>query len=665
MRLPLLFLVTTTCLSTGEAWAQALDYGQYETLFAEPVTMSATGKPERLSDTAVFMDLITAEDIRRSGARDIPTLLGRLAGIDVSHASNGMTDLGIDGYIRPLTSRVMVLINGRQIYYDGFGVVLWASLPVELAEIRQIEVIKGPQSALYGFNAVDGVINIVTFDPVVDSVNAVTARVGNEARRDVTATTTQSLGDGAGVRLTVAGDHSDDDGMVNETKANRAFSEKPNRRSASFDAGVVLPDDGRLRLEASHSDITGRATAYNAFFDARIVTDSVKGSYSAESPAGRLEATVYYTLTDIPWGNVELAGPVHNYDSALAAQMSDVFKIGLADSFRFGLEARQNALTSPILRGGSVTGDLTAASGMWDHKWSASLSTINAVRYDYFALGRSGTAPAGDIFTNADFDRSIEGVSTNSALIDKVTDDDSLRLSFARGLKLPTLGSFGLPQHYLPQYSRPPSGITFFENPNLAAAASYDYRAGWDHRIAALDATARLEAFHELTTKYVGTANLQLNPTTPAFVSSMAPGSVTNGLELDLQHKARDGLIWGGNYTLDRLHEHLDQGLRDTLPEHKINLNVGYARDGWDAELYGSYVSATKGTLINPAASPRLPATTSVATVKSYYVISPHVGWQATDNLRVELTADNLWPYQDTLPQRMETSYYLSVTISY
>jgi iron complex outermembrane receptor protein len=52
----------------------------------------------------------------------------------------------------------MVLINGRQVYYDGFGEVLWPTLSVEMSEIRQIEVIKGAQSALYGFNAVDGVI---------------------------------------------------------------------------------------------------------------------------------------------------------------------------------------------------------------------------------------------------------------------------------------------------------------------------------------------------------------------------------------------------------------------------------------------------------------------------------------------------------------------------
>jgi outer membrane receptor for ferrienterochelin and colicin len=141
----------------------------------------------------------------------------------------------------------------------------------------------------------------------------------------------------------------------------------------------------------------------------------------------------------------------------------------------------------------------------------------------------------------------------------------------------------------------------------------------------------------------------------------MVPGSVTDGVEFELQHKTRQGWIWGGNYTFDRLHEHLDQGLSDALPEHKINLNLGYAWGEWDGELFASYVSPTEGVIINPG----LPPTSTIGRIKSHSLLSPHVGWQASDNLRIELAAENLWPYQDSLPQRMETSYYLTVTITY
>ncbi|MDR3441133.1 TonB-dependent receptor plug domain-containing protein [Telmatospirillum sp.] len=637
------------------ALAQELDYGAYERLFGEPVTISATGKPERLSDTPVQMALISADDIRRSGARDIPTLLRRLAGVDVMHGSTANADVGIGGFIRSLASQVMVLINGRQVYFDAFGAVFWSSLPVELQEIRQIEVIKGAQSALYGFNAVDGVINIVTFDPVDDPINVVTARVGNQARREIAATTTVSPVEGAGLRLTVGGDHANDTGMITRTAIDNDFKKAANRRSASLDAKATLPDDSQVRIEASHTDVSGRTLAYNAFFDARVVTNSVKGDYSADSSLGRWNATAHYTTIDMPWVSSEPVGAQHNNDSMLVAQVSDLFKLGAVDSFRVGAEYRDDRFSSSSLQGGTVTGALMSSSLMWEREWSPSLSMVNAVRYDHFQLGRSGLGGARDFYSNSDFDRAVMGTSVNSALIDKLDDDDTLRLAFGRGLKLPSLVNFGQPVRYLPKYAN----VFLSENPNLLPVAVYDGRIVWDRRI--WDATtARMALFHDMTMKSVGAVSLLVNKR-PTLFTMMTPGSLTNGVEFGLDHKAEAGWSWGANYVLDRLHEHMDQGLRNSLPEHKLNLNIGYAWGDWQADLYGSYTSATKGVVLQSGTPP----IAAVGTIKAHSQLSPHLAWQARDNVRLELSAENLWPYQDSLLQKMETSYYLSVTISY
>jgi outer membrane receptor for ferrienterochelin and colicins len=73
---------------------------------------------------------------------------------------------------------LLVLVNGQQVYLDDLGRTQWYTLPVTLEEIRQIEIIKGPNTALYGFNAVSGVINIITYDPLLESVNSATLRGG-------------------------------------------------------------------------------------------------------------------------------------------------------------------------------------------------------------------------------------------------------------------------------------------------------------------------------------------------------------------------------------------------------------------------------------------------------------------------------------------------------
>ncbi|MDR3435196.1 TonB-dependent receptor plug domain-containing protein [Telmatospirillum sp.] len=636
--------------------AQEFDYGNYEALFGEPVTVSATGKPERVADSPVLMDLITAEDIRRSGARDIPTLVHRLAGVDLAHSAAGVADVGIGGYIQPLVSRVMVLINGRQVYFDAFGDVFWTTLPVELEEIRQIEVIRGPQSALYGFNAVDGVINIVTFDPVDDPIDAARVRVGNHGRRDEAATTTQRLADGVGVRMTAANDHVDDYGMVSKVPVNTAYSKDPNRRSVSFDAAAKLSDASRLSLEASHTDVSQRQIYSNLFFDLRIKTEAVKGGYSADTGIGRLSATASYSDVDMPWVQAQPFGAFHLNDRTAELQASDLFKLGADDSFRVGLDGRQGKIDAPGVLSGTLTGNLAAGSLMWEHQLSSELSTVNAVRYDYFKLGRSGSSPAYDIFTNADFDRSNQGVSVNSSLLDQVAEDDKLRLSFSRGLKLPSLANFGELGRYQASYS----GLYFFGNPDLRASAVYGYQAGWDHQFRDLGATARMTVFHDMTMSHIGTVYKQVGNSLAQLIE-MTTGSVTNGLELGLEHKAREGWNWGGNYTYQRLHEHHDWGLRNATPVNKLNANIGYGWGEWEADLYGSYTSATKGMLITST----VPLRSQVVEIKGFTTLSPRIAWRPIEPLSIELTAENLWPYQDTVPQKMETSYYLTVKVSY
>jgi iron complex outermembrane receptor protein len=650
-------LALLVACSIDRVSAQSLDYGKYENLFGESVTMSATGKPERVSDSPVLMDLISAQDIQRSGARDIPTLLNRLAGINLTHDSTDTIELGIGGYQQTIGSRVMVLINGRQVYFDGFGDVFWSAIPVELQEIRQIEVIHGTQSALYGFNAVDGVINIVTFDPVDDPVNSATARIGNHARRDLSATVTQALGSDAGVRISAATDHAHDYGLTYSIPGGDDFMKDPNRRSASFDAGIVLPDGARLNLEGSHSDITERAIVYDVLYNARITTDSLKAGYTADTGIGSINTTGYYSGFQAPWVQTLGANSFGVGDRSLVGQISDLFKVGSSDSFRLETEIRHDELNAGKLTAGILSADQEAGSLMWEHHFSPALSSVNAVRYDYFKLGRDGQPLPLNLYSNSDFDRSVQGTSVNTALIDKLSGSDTLRLSFARGLKLPSLADFGQVEQI------PASFMSFyhFGNPNLVPTAVYDYQAGWDHQIADWGVTSRASIFHQMTMHHIG------NPI--SFVdgaivegSSISAGSVANGITWGLQHKAKEGWTWGINYTFERLHKHADLVTFEAPPVHKINGNVGYAWESWEADLYGGYSSATEGTFINGAtATP----TIGSETIKGFSMLSPRLAWHANDLLTVELAADNLWSYRDSVSQRIDATYYLSLKFSY
>lgn len=676
--IPTLVLVTIA-MTAPPSFAQSLDYGRFEGLFDEPVTMSATGKPERISDTPVTMDVITADDIKRSGARDIPTLLKRLPGIDVYNGSPGTEEVAMGGYIQIIGARILVMLNGRQIYLGSFGAVFWSSLPVELDEIRQIEVIRGPQSALYGFNAVDGVINIITFDPAEDNISVARGRLGNDARRDGSASLTQSLAAGVGLRLTVASDHAHDEGGIS-SPLSTVQPQNPDRRQLSADLSAILPNDDRVRLEGAVSDMSQRSVAAGTaqFFNARDKTSSLNLSYAADTRIGRVGASAALTLSDIPEAFNGGLGDFRLHDHTAAAQLYDLFKLSPADSVRLGVEARNENMNVVNFSAGTISGRLLAGSAMWEHQFAPGLTLVNAARYDDFHLGRKDPGLPGDYYTDRDYNRSVQGYSVNSSLIDRLTDHDTLRVSLSRGLALPSLLDFGQLALFMPQYG----GNYYYGNPNLEPSAVYEERLGWEHQLPALQALARVSLYHEETVSAIQTVNLPFTTPPPP---TCAPGNplavyscigqgyvkgssvVTNGIQLQLDHKSQEGWQWGANYSFEKLHDNNseiasgDLQLQAVLPVHKINANIGYGWQNWTADLRFFYASAVEGGVVVLDPVPMA----VYQTIKHYTTMAPHLSWSPIERLRLELTADNLWSYRDNLGQRTPVTYYASAVVAY
>jgi iron complex outermembrane receptor protein len=109
--------------------------------------------------------VITAEDIRLSGASSLVELLRRVPGADVMMMGVGSANFSLRGFNQRIANKVLVLVDGRPEYQDFLGMTVWSSPPLGLEEIERIEVIRGPGSALYGANAMLGVVNIITRAP--------------------------------------------------------------------------------------------------------------------------------------------------------------------------------------------------------------------------------------------------------------------------------------------------------------------------------------------------------------------------------------------------------------------------------------------------------------------------------------------------------------------
>lgn len=109
--------------------------------------------------------VITSEDIRLSGATNVFDLLRRVPGADVMEMGVSSANVSLRGFNQRIANKVLVLVDGRSEYQDFLGMTLWPNISVGLEEIERIEVIRGPGSALYGANAMLGVINIITQNP--------------------------------------------------------------------------------------------------------------------------------------------------------------------------------------------------------------------------------------------------------------------------------------------------------------------------------------------------------------------------------------------------------------------------------------------------------------------------------------------------------------------
>jgi outer membrane receptor protein involved in Fe transport len=131
----------------------------------EETVVTASRRAQSTLEAPNATTIITGDEIRLSGVTSMPELFRRVPGADVSMMGVSSANVSFRGFNQRLSNKVIVLIDGRPEYQDFLGMTLWPSFPIGMEEIEQIEIIRGPSSALYGANAMLGVINIITRQP--------------------------------------------------------------------------------------------------------------------------------------------------------------------------------------------------------------------------------------------------------------------------------------------------------------------------------------------------------------------------------------------------------------------------------------------------------------------------------------------------------------------
>jgi len=142
---------------------------------------SISKRPQKVSDVAAAVFVITRDDIRRSGHSSIPEVLRLVPGMNVGRPTPKTWNIGIRGDESAFSRMLLVLLDGRPVYATSFNGTFWEEVNVPLDDVERIEVIRGPGASVWGANAVHGVINIIRKRP--DQMQSfVTTSFGSEDR---------------------------------------------------------------------------------------------------------------------------------------------------------------------------------------------------------------------------------------------------------------------------------------------------------------------------------------------------------------------------------------------------------------------------------------------------------------------------------------------------
>jgi len=638
--LPLL-LPVVLC-AHGMAQAQSIDYGALERLFQEPVTTSATGSPQRVTDVPASMVIVTAEDIRRSGAYDLPGVLSHVAGVDFQQWTDDQAEISVRGYDQPYSQRVLVLINGRQVYADDYNFTPWSSLPVELGEIRQIEIVKGPGSALFGFGAVGGVINIVTYDPLYDDIDSAAVSAGSQQLVQGSAIATLPLGQIGGVRIS-GGARSNQDFPNASSESAAADSDLighiNQRRDANLDGAARLNDSTSLRVEASTTEV--RQNEYNPVYEydfERFETDSVKAQLSSDGSYGLLQLTAYANRINLASDQGVLGAPVDYTDRMTVLQCEDVFKLGVSHTFRAALEYRHESTNTSPISGADVFYNVISASGMWSWQLGPSLTLTNAVRLDALTLGRNGSSPLGYPFINSDWDRARQVPSYNSGLVWRLDDNDTLRLLAARGTLLPNLVELGALLYRIPGFGG--TGI-----PTLAPTVVDNYEFDWDRQLPQFGAQLRTSVFYQLTDNMISlSGGIAVGPGALYFTPTAIGDSSALGGSISLDGHFLEHWRWGASLRLERISESFGPSAaaavgqvdpRNETPTRLVKLNIGWGQGRWENDVYLAYQSQTAGVDYNGFVG------TSVI-VPACSAVDARLGYKLNTHLTLAVSGQNL-----------------------
>lgn len=245
---------------------------------------SVSKRKEAQSEAAAAVYTITSEDIKNSGATAIPELLRVVPGITVTRAASGSWTVTARGFNGQFSNKLLVLMDGRTLYSPLFSGVIWDVQDTVLEDIDRIEVIRGPGATLWGANAVNGVINIITKETSQTQGGLAVAQVGNQVKGIGTLRYGGKIGDESYMRAYVKHKAYDHEHLATGGSANDDWG----RTQFGFRTDSQLTEKDKLNIQGDY---------YKNREDVRFTIPDLTAGPTFTSAANDIDAKGYNVMT--------------------------------------------------------------------------------------------------------------------------------------------------------------------------------------------------------------------------------------------------------------------------------------------------------------------------------------------------------------------------------
>ena len=592
---------------------------------------TATKTPEAIWKTAAAIYVITHDAIIRSGATSLPEALRLAPGVEVARIDSDKWSIGIRGFGSRLCRSVLVLIDGRTVYTTLLAGTYWEVQDTVMEDIDRIEVIRGPGGTIWGPNAVDGVINVIT-KPAYETQGTLASALGGNVEQ-------------GSVTLRHGGNHGTIDYRAYAKGFNRAAQFHSDHRQ--FDHWRAMQGGFRIDWAKNQRDgftlqgdiyderagesvvATTYAPPYSQVLDrnALLSGGNILGRWTRTTGEGKdIQLQVYYDRTNRYEPNFS------DIRNSFDADFLQRFRLP-RQQISWGLGTRWSLADNPVV----VSGLTFKPSPRTDHLYSAFLQDQISLVDQRLSLSL-GTKLLDTNFTDAEFEPSVR-------LLYTPTDTQTLWAAFTHAIRTPSDAEENFSLAGFIQIA--PNGMPFFArfnpNKNFVSEELNGYELGYRRLV-------RPRLYLSLSTFYNHYSGLFSEDITgPAFVENdpapthlLLPAEFGNGLlgttsggEIAPEWQVTNFWRLRGSYSFLEMHvkkapHSLDigsaPGIKGSSPRHQVLLQSGFdLPKAVTLDVLYRYVSALPGQ-----------------SVRAYSSADVSMAWKMTSHFRLSVVGQNL-----------------------